>query len=297
MKTKSIIDFVGNTPLVEVQNIFKKEGVTLLLKLEGNNPGGSVKDRAAYNMINEAIKKGNIKKGDTLVEATSGNTGIALALMAKVLGVNMVLILPENSTEERIKTMRAYGAKVILTPQELGIEGSRDHALKLKYKKGYYRLNQFDNTDNAKAHYKTTGPEIWRDTEGEVTHFVSAMGTTGTIMGVSDYLKEQNKNIVIVGVQPTSGSNIPGIRKWEGDYIPAIFNRKKIDEVMEVSTEEAIQMTRSLAEEEGIFAGMSSGGSVASAVKVAQSLDKGVVVAIICDRGDRYLSSTLFENK
>lgn len=297
MKTKSIIDFVGNTPLVEVQNIFKKEGVTLLLKLEGNNPGGSVKDRAAYNMINEAIKKGNIKKGDTLVEATSGNTGIALALMAKVLGVNMVLILPENSTEERIKTMRAYGAKVILTPQELGIEGSRDHALKLKYKKGYYRLNQFDNTDNAKAHYKTTGPEIWRDTEGEVTHFVSAMGTTGTIMGVSDYLKEQNKEVVIVGVQPTSGSNIPGIRKWEGDYIPAIFNRKKIDEVMEVSTEEAIQMTRSLAEEEGIFAGMSSGGSVASAVKVAQSLDKGVVVAIICDRGDRYLSSTLFENK
>jgi cysteine synthase B len=295
MKTKSIIDFVGNTPLVEVQNILKKEGVTLLLKLEGNNPGGSVKDRAAYNMINEAIKKKNIKKGDTLVEATSGNTGIALALMAKVLGVNMVLVLPENSTEERIKTMRSYGAKVILTPQELGMVGSRDYALKLKYKKGYYRLNQFDNTDNSKAHYKTTGPEIWRDTEGEITHFVSSMGTTGTIMGVSDYLKEQNKDITIVGVQPNGDSKIPGIRKWEGDYIPAIFNRKKVDQVIEVSTAEAKAMTQRLAEEEGIFAGMSSGGAVASALKVAENIDKGVVVAIVCDRGDRYLSSTLFD--
>lgn len=295
MKTKSIIDFVGNTPLVEVQNILKKEGVKLLLKLEGNNPGGSVKDRAAYNMINEAIKKNNIKKGDTLVEATSGNTGIALALMAKVLGVNMVLVLPENSTEERVKTMRSYGAKVILTPQELGMEGSRDYALKLKYKKGYFRLNQFDNTDNSKAHYKTTGPEIWRDTEGEVTHFVSAMGTTGTIMGVSSYLKEQNKEIKIVGVQPDGDSKIPGIRKWEGDYIPAIFNCKKIDEVIEVSEEEAKAMTQRLAREEGVFAGMSSGGAVASALKVAEKIDKGVIVAIICDRGDRYLSSSLFE--
>ena len=297
MKTKSIIDFVGNTPLVEVQNILKKDGVKLLLKLEGNNPGGSVKDRAAYNMINEAIKKNNIKKGDTLVEATSGNTGIALALMAKVLGVNMVLVLPENSTEERIKTMRSYGAEVILTPKDLGMEGSRDYALKLKYKKGYYRLNQFDNTDNSKAHYKTTGPEIWRDTEGEVTHFVSAMGTTGTIMGVSDYLKEQNKEVTIVGVQPNGESKIPGIRKWEGDYIPAIFNRKKVDEVIEVSTSEAKAMTQRLAAEEGIFAGMSSGGAVASALKVAEKIDKGVIVAIICDRGDRYLSSTLFEKE
>ena len=297
MKTKSIIDFVGNTPLVEVQNILKKDGVKLLLKLEGNNPGGSVKDRAAYNMINEAIKKNNIKKGDTLVEATSGNTGIALALMAKVLGVNMVLVLPENSTEERIKTMRSYGAEVILTPKDLGMEGSRDFALKLKYKKGYYRLNQFDNTDNCKAHYKTTGPEIWRDTEGEVTHFVSAMGTTGTIMGVSDYLKEQNKEVTIVGVQPNGESKIPGIRKWEGDYIPAIFNRKKVDEVIEVSTSEAKAMTQRLAAEEGIFAGMSSGGAVASALKVAEKIDKGVIVAIICDRGDRYLSSTLFEKE
>ena len=297
MKTKSIIDFVGNTPLIEVQHIFKKKGVKLLLKLEGNNPGGSVKDRAAYNMISEALKRKNIKKGDTLVEATSGNTGIALALMAKVLGVNMVLVLPENSTIERIKTMRAYGAKVILTPQELGIEGSRDYALKLKYKKGYFRLNQFDNPDNSKAHYKTTGPEIWRDTEGEVTHFISAMGTTGTIMGVSDFLKEQNKEIKIIGAQPKDGAKIPGIRKWPQEYLPAIFNASKVDEVIEVSEEEATEMTQILAAEEGIFAGMSSGGSVLAALKVAAKLEKGVVVAIICDRGDRYLSSTLFEKE
>lgn len=297
MKTRSITDFVGNTPLVEAQSILQKKGVTLLLKLEGNNPGGSVKDRAAYNMISEAIRRKNIRKGDTLVEATSGNTGIALALMAKVLGVNMVLVLPENSTEERIKTMRSYGAKVILTPQELGMEGSRDHALKLKYKKGYYRLNQFDNTDNSKAHYKTTGPEIWRDTEGEVTHFVSAMGTTGTIMGVSDYLKEQNEHIKIIGAQPKEGAKIPGIRKWTSEYMPAIFTPSKVDQVFQVSEEEAKQMTQRLASEEGIFAGMSSGGSVATALKVAEKIEKGVIVAIICDRGDRYLSSTLFEKE
>jgi cysteine synthase B len=297
MQTKSIIDFVGNTPLVEVQHIFKKEGVKLLLKLEGNNPGGSVKDRAAFNMISEALRRKNIKKGDTLVEATSGNTGIALALMAKVLGVHMVLVMPENSTIERVKTMRAYGAKVVLTSKELGMEGSRDYALKLKYKKGYYRLNQFDNTDNSKAHYKTTGPEIWKDTEGEVTHFVCTMGTTGTIMGVSDYLKEQNKEIVIVGVQPEGDSKIPGIRNWPEAYLPAIFNRKKVDQILEVDEAEAKAMTQRLAEEEGIFAGMSSGGSVASALKIAHSIDKGVVVAIVCDRGDRYLSSTLFEKE
>ena len=295
MKTKSIIDFVGNTPLVEAQHIFKKEGVRLLLKLEGNNPGGSVKDRAAYYMISEAIKRKNIKKGDTLVEATSGNTGIALALMAKVLGVNMVITMPENSTIERVKTMRAYGAKVILTPAEKGMEGAIDYALKLKYKKGYFRLNQFDNFDNPKAHYNTTGPEIWRDTEGEVTHFVSAMGTTGTITGVSDYLKEKNENITIIGAQPKDGARIPGIRKWKEEYLPAIFKPKKIDQVLEVGEEEARKMTRRLASEEGIFAGMSSGGSVATAIKVAEKLDKGVVVAIICDRGDRYLSSSLFE--
>jgi cysteine synthase B len=295
MKTKSIVDFIGNTPLVEAQQIFKKEGVTLLLKLEGNNPGGSVKDRAAYNMISEALKRKNIKKGDTLVEATSGNTGIALALMAKVLGVHMVLVMPENSTIERVKTMRAYGAKVILTSKELGIEGSRDYALKLKYKKGYFRLNQFDNPDNSKAHFKTTGPEIWRDTEGQVTHFIAAMGTTGTIMGVSDYLKGQNKEIKIIGAQPKDGAKIPGIRKWPQEYLPAIFNATKVDQVIEVNEEEAKAMTQRLASEEGIFAGMSSGGSVLAAIKVAEKLEKGVVVAIVCDRGDRYLSSTLFE--
>ncbi len=295
MKTKSIIDFVGNTPLVEAQNIFKKDGVTLLLKLEGNNPGGSVKDRAAYYMISEAIKKKNIKKGDTLVEATSGNTGIALALMAKVLGVNMVITMPENSTIERVKTMRAYGAKVILTPADKGMEGAIDHALKLKYKKGYFRLNQFDNFDNPKAHFSTTGPEIWRDTEGQVTHFVAAMGTTGTITGVSDFLKEKNKDIKIIGAQPKDGAKIPGIRKWPEEYLPAIFKANKIDEILEVSQEEAKAMTIRLAQEEGIFSGMSSGGSVATALKVANSIDKGVVVAIICDRGDRYLSSDIFE--
>lgn len=297
MKTKSIVDFVGNTPLVEARSILKKEGVKLLLKLEGNNPGGSVKDRAAYNMIYEAIKRRNIKEGDTLVEATSGNTGIALALMAKQLGVKMILILPENSTEERIKTMRSYGAEVILTPKELGMEGARDLALELKYKKGYFRLNQFDNHDNSRAHYKTTGPEIWRDTEGQITHFVSAMGTTGTIMGVSDYLKEQNQEVTIVGVQPDSDSRIPGIRKWPKDYTPMIFKPTKIDEVQEVSEEQAKHMTRRLAREEGIFAGMSSGGAVHAALQVANRIDKGVVVAIICDRGDRYLSSDLFQEE
>ena len=295
MKTKSIIDFVGNTPLVEAQNIFHKEGVTLLLKLEGNNPGGSVKDRAAYYMISEAIKRKNIKKGDTLVEATSGNTGIALALMAKVLGVNMVITMPENSTIERVKTMRAYGAKVILTPADKGMEGAIDHALKLKYKKGYFRLNQFDNFDNPKAHYNTTGPEIWRDTEGQITHFVSAMGTTGTITGVSDFLKGKNEHIQIIGAQPKDGAKIPGIRKWPEEYLPAIFKANKIDQVLEVSEEEAKEMTIRLAQEEGIFSGMSSGGSVATAIKIANSIDKGVVVAIICDRGDRYLSSDIFE--
>jgi len=295
MKTKSIIDFVGNTPLVEAQNIFQKDGVKLLLKLEGNNPGGSVKDRAAYYMISEAIKRKNIKKGDTLVEATSGNTGIALALMAKVLGVNMVITMPENSTIERVKTMRAYGAEVILTPAEGGMEGAIDLALELKYKKGYFRLNQFDNYDNPKAHYKTTGPEIWRDTEGKVTHFVSAMGTTGTITGVSDFLKENNPDIQIVGAQPSEGSRIPGIRKWPEEYLPAIFKPKKIDQIIEVSEDEAKAMTLRLAKEEGIFAGISSGGSVATALKVANSIDKGVVVAIICDRGDRYLSSDIYQ--
>ena len=297
MKTKSIIDFVGNTPLIEAKNIIQKEGVRLFLKLEGHNPGGSVKDRAAYNMISEALKRKDIQKGDTLIEATSGNTGIALALMAKVLGVNLVVVLSENSTIERIKTMRAYGAEVFLTPKELGVEGAIDFALKLKKEKGYFQLNQFDNPDNANAHFKTTGPEIWSDTGGEVTHFVSAMGTTGTIMGVSAYLKEQNPLITIVGAQPKEGSRIPGIRKWSEEYLPEIFDKKRVDMITEVSQEQATIMARRLAQEEGVFAGMSSGGSVHVAVELAKKLQKGIIVAIICDRGDRYLSSSLFEGQ
>ena len=292
---KGILDRIGNTPLVEASHLISKEGVKLYLKLEGDNPGGSVKDRAAFNMINEALKRGDIKKGDYLVEATSGNTGIALAFIANLLGVHMVLIMPENSTEERVKTMRAYGAEVILTSAESGIEGSRDLAFKLRDEKGYTLLNQFENDDNWKAHYKTTGPEIWRDTEGKITHFVCAMGTTGTAMGVSTFLKEKNKNITIVGAQPEDGAKIPGIRKWSPDYVPKFFNRSKVDIVVDVSEQDAKTTTQRLAKEEGVFAGMSSGGSVFCALKIAETIDEGVIVAIICDRGDRYLSSTLFE--
>ena len=294
IQTKKITDQIGNTPLVEVTNILSKKGVRLFLKLEGNNPGGSVKDRAAFNMINEALKRGDIKKGDTLIEATSGNTGIALASVSRLLGLNMILVMPENSTIERVKTMRAYGAQVILTSSEIGIEGARDYALEQQKEKGYHILNQFANPDNWKAHYKTTGPEIWKDTNGKITHFVSAMGTTGTIMGVSTYLKEQNKNITIVGAQPTDGSKIPGIRKWPEKYLPQIFDKSKVDQVIEVSESEAKKMTQKLAIEEGIFAGMSSGGAVASAIKLAKTIESGVIVSVICDRGDRYLSSPLF---
>ena len=292
---KSITDLIGNTPLVEVSNLIQNKKIRLFLKLEGDNPGGSVKDRPALNMIKEALKRGDIKKGDYLVEATSGNTGIALAFIARVLGLNMILIMPENSTEERVKTMLAYGAEVILTSAEKGIEGSRDLAFKLRDEKGYVLLNQFENDDNWKAHYKTTGPEIWKDTQGKITHFVSAMGTTGTIMGVSTYLKEKNKNIKIIGAQPIDGASIPGIRKWSPEYVPKIFDPSKVDEVIEVSEEEAKQMTQRLAKEEGIFAGISSGGAVASALKLASKLDEGIIVTIISDRGDRYLSSDLFE--
>ncbi len=295
IQSQSIIDQIGNTPLIEVKHIISKPGLRLFLKLEGKNPGGSVKDRAALNMISEALRRGDVKVGDTLVEATSGNTGIALAFIAQLLGVNMVLVMPENSTEERIKTMRAYGAELILTPADDGIEGARDTAEKLEKEKGYFMLNQFANDDNWKSHYKTTGPEIWQDTAGEVTHFVSAMGTTGTIMGVSTFLKEKNKNITIVGAQPKDGAKIPGIRKWPEAYLPKIFDRSKVDEVIEVSEEEAKITTNRLAKEEGVFAGMSSGGSVAAALKIAETLDKGIIVAIICDIGDRYLSSDLFE--
>ncbi|MFD2725276.1 cysteine synthase CysM [Hyunsoonleella rubra] len=291
----SIIGQIGNTPLVEATHLINKKGVRLFLKLEGNNPGGSVKDRPAFNMINEALKRGDIKKGGTLVEATSGNTGIALAFIAKLLGLKMVLIMPENSTEERVKTMRAYGAEVILTPADIGIEGSRDLAFKLRDEKGYTLLNQFENHDNWKAHYKTTGPEIWKATEGKVTHFVSAMGTTGTITGVSKYLKEKNKDITIVGAQPADGARIPGIRKWSPEYVPKFFEPERVDIVVDVSEEDAKATTIKLAKEEGVFAGMSSGGSVFCALTTAERIEEGVIVAIICDRGDRYLSSTLFE--
>lgn len=295
IKGQSIIDLIGNTPLVEATHIISNKNVRLFLKLEGKNPGGSVKDRPALNMINEALKRGDIKKGDTLVEATSGNTGIALAFIARLFGLNIVLVMPENSTEERIKTMRAYGAELILTPADDGIEGARDLAIQLYEEKSYFILNQFANDDNWKAHYKTTGPEIWKDTNGEVTHFISAMGTTGTIIGVSTFLKEKNKEIQIIGAQPKDDARIPGIRKWPEAYLPKFFDRSKLDEIVEVSEEEARMMSNRLAKEEGIFAGMSSGGAVATAMKIANTLDKGIIVAIICDIGDRYISSDLFE--
>lgn len=295
MKPQKLVDLIGNTPLVISQHLVQNPNVKLLLKLEGNNPGGSVKDRAAYNMIKSAIERGDIKKGDKLIEATSGNTGIALAMIAQLFNIDIELVLPEDSTIERTQTMRAYGATVILTPASTGIIGSRDYADKKVAEGGYLMLNQFANEDNWKAHYNTTGPEIWEDTEGTVTHFVSAMGTTGTIIGTSTYLKEKNPSIQIVGAQPSDGSQIPGIRKWPQEYLPKIFDASKVDTVIEVTETEARAMTKRLAKEEGIFAGMSSGGSVAAALKIAETLESGVIVAIICDRGDRYLSSDLFE--
>lgn len=295
MKNQSLLDFIGNTPLIKANKILTKEGVSLYLKLEGNNPGGSVKDRPALNMIRSAFERNDIKKGDYLIEATSGNTGIALAMIAQQFELAIELVMPENSTKERVQTMEAFGAKVTLTPASEGIEGSRIYAEKQVVEKGYYMLDQFANADNWKAHYKTTGPEIWRDTEGKITHFVSAMGTTGTIMGTSTFLKEKNTAIQIVGAQPDDDSKIPGIRKWSPAFLPKIFDAKKVDQVIEVTEAEARIMTKRLAKEEGIFAGMSSGGAVAVALKLAKTLQSGVIVAIICDRGDRYLSSDLFE--
>ncbi|NLP57403.1 cysteine synthase CysM [Lutibacter sp. B1] len=295
MKSNYLFDFIGNTPLVKAKNLVTKKNVSLFFKLEGNNPGGSVKDRAAYNMIKSAIDRNEVKKGDYLIEATSGNTGIALAMIAQQFGINIELVMPENSTKERVQTMEAYGAKVTLTPANIGIEGSREYAEKQVLEKGYIGLNQFSNDDNWKAHYKTTGPEIWRDTEGEITHFVSAMGTTGTIMGTSTFLKEKNKNIQIIGAQPTDNSKIPGIRKWPKEFLPKIFNPNKVDAVIEVSETDAREMTKKLAKEEGIFAGMSAGGAVAVALKLAETLTSGCIVTIIPDRGDRYLSSNLFD--
>jgi len=287
-------ELIGNTPLVELQYIPVNKNVTLYGKLEGDNPGGSVKDRAAYGMIKGALDRGEIKRGDNLIEATSGNTGIALAMIARIMGLNMTLVMPDNSTRERVLAMEAYGAKVILTPQKQTIEYSRELAEQMATKEGYYILNQFANPDNYNAHYKTTGPEVWKDTNGLITHFVSAMGTTGTIMGVSRYLKEQNKNIQIVGTQPTDGSSIPGIRRWSPEFLPKIFERERVDRIIDISEVEAKEMTRRMAKEEGILAGMSSGGALTAALKIASEIESGVIVFIICDRGDRYLSSDLF---
>ncbi|MCJ7758277.1 MAG: cysteine synthase CysM, partial [Gillisia sp.] len=262
---------------------------------EGQNPGGSVKDRAAYNMIKSALDRGEINRETKLIEATSGNTGIALAMIAGIFNLDIELVMPENSTIERVQTMRAYGAKVTLTAAERGIEGARDYA-EAKVKDGtFFMINQFSNEDNWKAHYNTTGPEIWRDTDKKITHFVSSMGTTGTIMGTSTFLKEKNRDIQIIGVQPTDDSRIPGIRKWPEAYLPKIFNPKKVDRIMEVSEAEAKKMTQYLAKQEGVFAGMSSGGAAVAAVRLCNELEEGIVVSIVCDRGDRYLSSDLFE--
>ncbi len=286
---------VGNTPLVLAQKINPNPKVTLLFKLEGNNPGGSVKDRAALFMIKGALARGEINTHTKLIEATSGNTGIALAMIARLYGLQIELVMPENSTVERVQTMLAYGAQVTLTPADQGIEGARDYAEYQVKHQGCFALNQFGNSDNWKAHYHTTGPEIWRDTQGKVTHFVSSMGTTGTIMGTSCFLKEQSKKVQIVGVQPEDGSKIPGIRKWPEAYLPAIYQPKRVDRIIEVSDREAAQMARRLAQEEGIFSGMSSGGAAIAALKLCEELTEGVVVSIVCDRGDRYLSSGLFE--
>ncbi|WP_194976140.1 cysteine synthase CysM [Aquiflexum lacus] len=289
-----LVDLIGNTPLVELKHIPINPQVKIFCKLEGQNPGGSVKDRAAYNMIKSALNRGDIKPGDKLVEATSGNTGIALAMVANVLGLNMTLIMPDNSTKERVLSMEAYGAKVILTPAEKTIEYSRTLAQEMKENKGYFMLDQFANVDNYMAHYYSTGPEIWRDTSGEVTHFVSAMGTTGTIMGVSKYLKERNESVQIVGTQPTDGSSIPGIRRWSPEFLPKIFDPSRVDQVIDVSQDDATKMTRRMAKEEGILAGMSSGGALYAALKLSEKLESGLIVCITCDRGDRYLSSDLF---
>ncbi len=287
----TLLDFVGNTPLVELTRMNPNPKVKIYGKLEGHNPGGSVKDRAAYSMIKGAVERGEIKPGMKLIEATSGNTGIALAMIARLYGIEIELSMPKNSTRERVLTMEAFGATVTLTET---IESARDYADEKVAEGGYLMLNQFANPDNYLAHYRTTGPEIWRDTEGQITHFVSSMGTTGTIMGTSMYLKEQNPNVQIVGCQPTDGSSIPGIRKWPIEYLPKIFDPSRVDRVMEVSQAEATQRARELARTEGIFSGMSSGGAAHSALQLAQELKEGVIVFIVCDRGDRYLSSELF---
>ncbi len=290
----SILDLVGNTPLVELSRLQPNPKVKLYGKLEGNNPGGSLKDRPAKSMILKAIERGTLKPGMKLVEPTSGNTGIALAMIAAVAGYEMHLVMPESATPERVRTMRAYGAVVHLTAADKGMEGTIDYARAMVARGGFVMLDQFSNPDNPLAHYETTGPEIWRDTQGKVTHFVSSMGTTGTIMGTSRYLKEVAPQVEIIGVHPAEGSNIPGIRCWPIEYRPKIYDTSRVDRVLEVTQAQAEAMTRALAAREGVFAGISSGGVVHSALEVCRGLKEGVVVCIICDRGDRYLSASVF---
>jgi S-sulfo-L-cysteine synthase (O-acetyl-L-serine-dependent) len=287
----TVIDLVGNTPMVEIRKLNPNPRVKIFAKLEGNNPGGSVKDRPALNMIKSALERGDISAGTQLIEATSGNTGIALAMIARLFDLQIELVMPSNSTRERTVTMEAFGAKVTLLES---IEVCRDYAEAKAAKENFFLLNQFANPDNYLAHYKTTGPEIWRDTEGGITHFVSSMGTTGTIMGTSMFMKEKNAAIQIIGCQPTEESSIPGIRRWPKEYLPKIFDPSRVDRTMDVSQQEAIATTRLLAKEEGIFAGMSSGGAAAATFRLAAELSSGTIVFIVCDRGDRYLSSDLF---
>jgi len=287
----TILELIGNTPQVQLQRLNPNPNVKIYAKLEGNNPGGSVKDRPALNIIKSGLERGDINQRTKLIEATSGNTGIAMALIASLYNMEIELVMPVNSTRERIVTMEAYGAKVTLLDS---IEACRDYAAEKASTGEYYMLNQFGNPDNYWAHYKTTGPEIWRDTEGQITHFVSAMGTTGTIMGCSMFLKEQNPDIQIVGCQPTEESSIPGIRRWPEAYLPKIFDPSRVDRIIDVSQQQATDITRRLAKEEGIFAGMSSGGAASAALRLAQEINEGIIVFIVCDRGDRYLSSNLF---
>ncbi len=291
---KTLEDFIGNTPLVRLQRLPGKTRNVLLAKLEGNNPAGSVKDRPALSMIKRAHQRGEIKPGDTLIEPTSGNTGIALAMAAAMMGYHMVLVMPEHLSIERRQSMAAFGAEIVLTPQTGGMEMARDVAEKMRDEGKGVILDQFANPDNPLAHYESTGPEIWRDTEGKITHFVSSMGTTGTIMGVSRYLKEKNPAIQIVGCQPTDGSQIPGIRKWPAAYLPKICDWSRVDRVIEVAQADAEDMTRRLAREEGIFAGVSSGGAMWTALQISAEVTDAVIVTIICDRGDRYLSTGIF---
>ena len=293
---KTIDQCVGETPLVRLQRLNPNPSNTILAKLEGNNPAGSVKDRAALNMITEAEQRGDISPGDTLIEATSGNTGISLAMIAAIRGYKMVLVMQENLSQERRDAMTAYGAKLILVSEEQGMEGARDLANQMSEDKKGTQLNQFSNQDNPRAHLKTTAKEIWQDTNGEITHFVSSMGTTGTIMGVSSYLKKKNPKIQIVGIQPDGDSHIPGIRRWPEGYLPSIFEAFRVDTIMDVSQKSAEQTTRDLATQEGIFAGVSSGGAVACAIKLSKKINNAVIVTVICDRGDRYLSTGIFEN-